>query len=321
LKKITLILVFLILLSAGAWIFLRFAPPQLFRDVSFSTSVPTAETPSKDSALITQYQQWRDSIDALDLAIRAETDPRMIKLHKERQQYFWRKLNLARRSLPISRDSQESAQSQQARSENTQDLIRLLSRVLSITAAILVFLIIILLILLKRKKDALTRQLASLQEDERFKAPRSGFAAKDSHEEQDLTAPIAVQSPRRRAEKTSRPSPNTIPPTGAIPNRPTARQRVTNALKGLAEALATLKDDHTPPLSRDQNKVRSQNSASPIPDPSVLQPSRYDREQEIKSEILRLTRRGFTSSEIARRLRVPQDQVETVIRLQRDNGA
>ena len=54
------------------------------------------------------------------------------------------------------------------------------------------------------------------------------------------------------------------------------------------------------------------------PTASILKPTRFEEEDAQRGDILKLARRGFTSSEIARRLKVPQDQVEVVIRMQRD---
>ena len=46
---------------------------------------------------------------------------------------------------------------------------------------------------------------------------------------------------------------------------------------------------------------------------------RYDTEKKEKADVVRLARRGYTSSEISRRLRIPQDQVEFIIRMEREN--
>jgi len=59
-------------------------------------------------------------------------------------------------------------------------------------------------------------------------------------------------------------------------------------------------------------------SDTDLPDEEVFQPTRFDREREQREDILKLSRRGYTSSEISRRLRIPQDQVEIIIRMQRD---
>lgn len=52
--------------------------------------------------------------------------------------------------------------------------------------------------------------------------------------------------------------------------------------------------------------------------PSSL--NRFDQEDKQKSDVIKLARRGYTSSEIARRLKLSQDQVEFIIRLQREKG-
>ena len=52
--------------------------------------------------------------------------------------------------------------------------------------------------------------------------------------------------------------------------------------------------------------------------PSSL--NRFDREDKQKSDVLKLARRGYTSSEIARRLKVSQNQVDFIIKLQREKG-
>ena len=57
--------------------------------------------------------------------------------------------------------------------------------------------------------------------------------------------------------------------------------------------------------------------------PDVLSPAaltRLEQEDRLKSDILKLVHRGYTESDIARRLRMPQEQVSQVIRLYRERG-
>jgi DNA-binding NarL/FixJ family response regulator len=114
---------------------------------------------------------------------------------------------------------------------------------------------------------------------------------------------------------------------GSYVLRPTARQRITSALHGLAETLSQLKSDNPNNATErqqgtrqehDKARVRSQNIIRNTQTQPILTTSRFEKEREENTEILKLARRGFTSSEIARRLRVAQDQVETVIRLHRE---
>ena len=45
-----------------------------------------------------------------------------------------------------------------------------------------------------------------------------------------------------------------------------------------------------------------------------------ERVERRKDEVLKLARKGMTSSEISRRMRISQDQVEFIIRLRREKG-
>lgn len=344
-KKITTIIVILILILGAGWGILRFWP-QILPRKWFATEVTASPTNPEVAAEL--YAQWRDSIDALDLLIRAETQPQLITIHKEQQNYYWNKLKDARQALeaPVSATATE-------RSASSQGLAQVLSKVLAVTAAVLVAFIFILLGVLKRKKTLLTRQLNTIQTEARFKEPKGGFLGDDwqapsAFDPEQLrefsppqgiksAGPTEIRSPNHFLEDPTwedgtdagtqalkipgRPTKTTVPKGYSRPShnhiRPTARQRVTKALKGLAEALSTLKEESPTPT-----QVRSPHSAlnDPKPTKSVLQPSRFDKEIETKEEIVKLARRGFTSSEIARRLRISQDQVETIIRLQRDAG-
>lgn len=55
--------------------------------------------------------------------------------------------------------------------------------------------------------------------------------------------------------------------------------------------------------------------------PGVMPPTtEVERVERRKEEVLKLARKGMTSSEISRRLRISQDQVEFIIRLRREKG-
>lgn len=49
--------------------------------------------------------------------------------------------------------------------------------------------------------------------------------------------------------------------------------------------------------------------------------TRFDQERSEKERVLQLMRRGYTTSEIARRMQISQEQVDVVIREIRDTGA
>lgn len=356
LKILTYLLVLLILLSGAFYGVVRFKPEwNPLQNLSFGGP----KVVSMKAASPEDYQSLRDSIDMLDLAIRTETDPRMLKGLKDRQEYFWERLSSTRASLtpPPATDPVKTVETEE---QEFGGLMQTLTKVLVATAGVLLLVIGILVVMLRRRKNEVTRKLEALKSDDRFKSPRGGF--------QESNDPTLVR-PRRRADGNQDATlpgsnlPNVQPrnPTMPMPQataayqamstasqpeydhtvlatqtsglRPTARQRVTNAIKGLAEALAALKAPVADPdrLTRPRVRVTSQNSTrytqsmdstrfDGLPDPHPLEATRFDREREEKGDIVKLARRGYTSSEIARRLRIPQDQVETVIRLQRESG-
>jgi hypothetical protein len=339
LKKLTFALFLLTILSAGSWFLLKYAPEKIpFLNKSANTPAQTTASPTP-----AEYNAWRDSLDRIDLLVRTEQDPRVLRLQKEQQKYFWNKLKSARAAIVIPPPVSTEQTVKVSSDPQAEGLVKFLSRILTIAAIVLALIIVLLLLMLKRKNTRLTRHLSSLQEDERFKGSRAGMLDSEP-----------TRAPIRKAKSARTPSPNSLPDTANLdlsalatqivagarrnpqtstnptpapdsrqtlpPLRPTAKQRVTHALKGLADALSTLKSEGPVVSANDNGKprVKSQNHLRPTQASQVLAPTRYEREREENTEIIKLARRGFTSSEIARRLRVPQDQVETVIRMQRD---
>lgn len=63
-------------------------------------------------------------------------------------------------------------------------------------------------------------------------------------------------------------------------------------------------------------------SADEEPPPGAFMPptTEVEKVERRKSEVLKLARKGLTSSEISRRMRISQDQVEFIIRMRREKG-
>lgn len=325
-KKLTLLLFMLILLTGGAWLTLKYAPDAVSKVPFLQSYLVSKPTPLTVSP--TQYLLWRDSLDQTDLLIRQETDPQRIKMLKDRQSYFWNQLQAVRKQLQANQNLATSNQNKKSTTNNDKDFINFLIKVLSITAIVLLGLIIFLYLLLKRKKAVLTKHIETIQEDPRFKGVHSGLNTPTARKKMPSTAkPLGAQSP------------NNIPPTRALdlsnfdldaespPThqglRPTAKQRVTMALQGLAEALGTLKSDPTQkpigvPRPGNHNKVPSPHIFKPTQANTIFSPSKHEQDSDDSNEVLKLSRRGFTPSEIARRLRIPQDKVEMIVRLHRE---
>ena len=80
------------------------------------------------------------------------------------------------------------------------------------------------------------------------------------------------------------------------------------------------------PSSTDKEEVAAQEETAAPQEagaPDALSPAaltRLEQEDRLKSDILKLVHRGYTESDIARRLRMPQEQVSQVIRLYRERG-
>jgi hypothetical protein len=78
-------------------------------------------------------------------------------------------------------------------------------------------------------------------------------------------------------------------------------------------------------VTRDRTmKIRAQ-SHNMTGDPTLqakspLKTSRFDRELTEKTKIMQMSRRGFPASAIASQLKIPQDQVEAVIKESLESG-
>ena len=102
--------------------------------------------------------------------------------------------------------------------------------------------------------------------------------------------------------------------------RPTAKERITSAMQSLSDVLRSPRG-----VTRDRTmKIRAQ-SHNMTGDPTLqakspLKTSRFDRELTEKTKIMQMSRRGFPASAIASQLKIPQDQVETVIKESLESG-
>ncbi len=189
---------------------------------------------------------------------------------------------------------------------------------------------------LRNRQEAITRQLEKIREENRFKTPKGGLDdptfvdrtrvhrrsiiddVKASPESsQDATVPVADDVEFENAKgEVERPV-----------LRPTAKERITNAMQALSDTLAGLrapKGVHRDPERANKYKAQSHNTLQteifPKPNPSPLEMTRFDRERADKEKVLQLNRRGLTPSEIARRTQLSEEQVETVIRIKRETG-
>lgn len=78
------------------------------------------------------------------------------------------------------------------------------------------------------------------------------------------------------------------------------------------------------PAARETLSMEDEDGAPEIEDPpsgTFMPPTtEVERVERRKAEVLKLARKGLTSSEISRRMRISQDQVEFIIRMRREKG-
>lgn len=99
--------------------------------------------------------------------------------------------------------------------------------------------------------------------------------------------------------------------------RPTAKERITTALQSLSSALTRPRG-----IPRDQTmhlRTQSRNTlCSPAIDKEALDMTRFDKEQIDKTMVKRLKSQGCTPGMIAKKMNLPQSDVDTLIQKIRD---
>ena len=199
-----------------------------------------------------------------------------------------------------------------------------------------VILCIILLAFLAHRKKVLTMKMEAIKaEEQRFKEPKGGLddatvvtrprPQKRSIIDEVENAAREQELPKMAFENELGVPENKIMTTDLdAPHpqlRPTAKERITSAMQSLSDVL------HSPRgVTRERTmKLRAQSHNSTgnpnLQAKSPLQTSRFDREMTVKTKIMQMSRRGFPASAIASQLKIPQDQVEAVIKASIDSGA
>lgn len=221
-------------------------------------------------------------------------------------------------------------------------------------AVAVILCVIVLVLILKRRKEYLTRQMETVEEEIPVissteneptltpPAPRpkktsiiadaEAYAAKKREtlaKQVQVTASMQTATPAEQPkeeqseiQKVAFEDENGLPenkiltgfPSNKPTLRPTARQRITSAMQNLSDVLRAPRG-----LSRERTmKLRAQSrnmTGNPkLAGSNPLETSRFDREDTEKVRILQLSRRGFPASAIASTLKIPQDKVESIIK-------
>jgi len=270
---------------------------------------PTAKTEFFGSVDPERLQQLYDSLESINFAIRKETDERLLKNLKDTQKNLWERILSARNAI-------SKAEAPKSIKEEESNLMDHLIKGIAITAAVLLTIIIFLIIkIMRRHKEVekVTERLKNLQTEPLPPPPLGGldptvFQTRYSNLPKVKPAEtVAIRNPE--------------PPT----MRKTAKQRVTEAVEKMRQALGALRSSSgtikspvgADSLTKTKIRVTSLNSTKISP---PVDETTYDRRVREKKQILDWSRQGRTPSEISKWTGLPRDQIETIIRLARERG-
>ena len=199
--------------------------------------------------------------------------------------------------------------------------------------------VILLIAVVAHRKKVMTMKMEALKAEQRFKEPKDGLddetIARPRPQKRSIIDEVNEYAAREAApEKQALPKvafedENGVPENKIMTTdldaprpqlRPTAKERITSAMQSLSDVLRTPRG-----VTRERTmKIRAQ-SHNMTGDPShqaksPLKTSRFDREFTEKAKIMQMSRRGFPASAIATQLKIPQDQVEAVIKETLESG-
>jgi len=307
LKKLVTIILALIALLTGFYALVRFAgldPDALLPKSSGKAEIYGTPDPGK-------LQQLYDSLETINFVLRRETDERLQKNLKETQKNLWERILLTRNAIT-------KAEAPKSIKEEDTDLIDSLIKGISITAGILLTVIIFLIIKITRRSkevEKVTERLMELQTEPAPPPPLSGidptiFATRFRPPPLPQVKPAEMPAePEHQQEESPK-------------LRKTAKQRVTEAVQRMKDALDSLRG-----YSTKKTQAVSSTGSIRVPSPNntkitppAADETTYDRRAREKKQILDYARQGRTPAEIAKWLDISRDQVETTIRLARERG-
>ncbi|MBO4436511.1 MAG: hypothetical protein J5791_06480 [Fibrobacter sp.] len=205
-------------------------------------------------------------------------------------------------------------------------------------AAAIILCIILLFAVLAHRKKVLTMKMEAIKaaEEQRFKEPKGGLddetIARPRPQKRSIIDEVSEYAEREKQQelpKMAFEDENGVPENKIMTTdldaprpqlRPTAKERITSAMQSLSDVLRSPRG-----VTRDRTmKIRAQ-SHNMTGDPTLqakspLKTSRFDRELTEKTKIMQMSRRGFPASAIASQLKIPQDQVEAVIKESLESG-
>lgn len=259
-----------------------------------------------------KYYSLQDSIGSLSYSLRQDIEPKIAQIQKDRIELFQTQISDLR--VKISRINTQ--QSHLTPSSSSLDYFKTpMGQIILWVLVAISTLIGMLWIIAQRRKRNKGKIKLPKKPPVKDSSPEGNSSLEQlldtlnaNKEAQAPQTPIAQARPKApRAPQARVASPN----LDQKPSQPQQSQEFQQPLNSLQEIPGSkIQPSQTPQL---RPPVNSEEIF-----PSSL--NRFDQEDKQKSDVIKLARRGYTSSEIARRLKLSQDQVEFIIRLQREKG-
>lgn len=269
-----------------------------------------------------RYQDLQDSIQVLNYNLRQDPEANIAQIQKDRIALFQTQINDLR--IKISKLSSQQRNVSNSKAESGSKLIQWNHPYVRIgiwTTSGLLILIIALAVIIKRRrlnshKIRIPQQMNAPSHVNDYGLPHEANPSAQASSELEallnqLQANQPIAQPRERVKPSSVlvQSPHDMPEVQEeiLENNPQSETETKTKTEGT-------------PL---KSKIQPSQVHNPAPTAEEIFPStlnRFDQEDKDKSDVLKLARRGYTSSEIARRLKISQDQVDFIIKLQREKG-
>lgn len=280
------------------------------------------------------YLQARGKIDSLQIALfEAQGNPDLQLSIREELDRSWEDLSELR---------ENGGTVEQAPVSNPWGLSNeVLAWIAGGVAAVIVC--VILLLAISHRKKVLTQKMESLKSEQRFREPKDGIesevtlAPRPRPQKRSIIDEVSqYAAANAMPSNPSAPSPtkmafedeNGVPENKILTTdldavrpqlRPTAKERITSAMQSLSDVLRSPRG-----LSRDRTmKLRAQShnvTGGPALQPNPMKTNKFDREFTDKAKIMQMSRRGFPASAIATQLKIPQNQVEAIIKESIESG-
>ena len=276
-----------------------------------------------------RYIAYQDSLEILDNHIRKEQDAKFLLIQKEKQKYYWQQIQKIHEKYPTVPKLTKELPEASLNNNEWDILVQNLTQALSFTIAALVLFIGILLYLLKKRKNKKLPQESPPSIGEKFDSAIANAQRNMQPQKtlEELARAVEKVAPVDQDDANLRPVARKLASTS--PTRPSikkaavdipAPEEIQEPMESAAPAQAEKKPveniPHVPRSAVSYNEIPTE----PEPSSSLEDMhDKYEKQNQINSDIIKLARRGYTSSEIARRLKLPQDQIDLMIRLKRES--